>query len=575
MSRGWWVRTAVVVATMASVLVPAFATPARTISIPQTLARNATLNAWKNQRRASFDFRPTHVAFTWDGSTGGRVLYRTVDATGLTSAWQPAPEDPDLSFGHRHFSAVMEVDEPHSVDFKRVAPRHGWMGTVRMNYLNTMDGPRVAVSVPATVEAAAQTPHIVTRAEWGANESVKRTSAGCTRRFWPVQQLFVHHTAGINNDPHPYATMRAIYYFHVRSRGWCDVGYNFVVAPDGTVFEGRWARTYQPWETHNSEDLDSHGVQGAQVESFNAGSLGISMMGNYSLARVPRAARRSLEQVLAWEVDRHDLDPLGHHLYKSPESSVRRWLPVIAGHRDAGQTACPGSYLYADLPAIRRTVAGIVGQGKDQPDLTLARPSTTHYPDQTSIAGFLTDGSSPIAGETITIYEHPRDGKWRSGPTGTTQPDGSFDIPVATDRLTRARAVFAGDQGSWGAESHDVWARVAPDVQLQPQGGTPDPTGARHYPNGTAHITFDGSLSPAHLKSYITVRVSQADATGSYRPLTSKQVALQDGASFTYDFGVPDPSTGGTFRVTAWFPGDGDHLAARSDRVVVTVDRNP
>jgi hypothetical protein len=57
--------------------------------------------------------------------------------------------------------------------------------------------------------------------------------------------------------------------------------------------------------------------------------------------------------------------------------------------------------------------------------------------------------------------------------------------------------------------------------------------------------------------------------------LTSKQVALQDGASFTYDFGVPDPSTGGTFRVTAWFPGDGDHFAARSDRVVVTVDHNP
>jgi hypothetical protein len=293
------------------------------------------------------------------------------------------------------------------------------------------------------------------------------------------------------------------------------------------------------------------------------------------VARVPSAAKSSLEQVLAWETDRHDLDPLGHHLYESPESSVRRWLPVIAGHRDAGQTACPGRYLYADLPAIRGAVARIVGSGKDEPDLTLTRPAVVHYPDHASITGSLTAGKSGIPGETIAIYARPQGGRWRSDATGTTQPDGSFDISVPADRLTRVRAVFSGSQSLWGAESHDVWIKVAPSVDVQAQGGTPDPTGARHYPNGTTHITFVGSLAPAHSKSYITVRVSQMDATGTFRPLTSKQVELQDGSSFTYDFGVPDPSTGGTFRITAWFPGDLDHLAARSDRVTVTVDPPP
>ncbi|MDQ3877078.1 MAG: N-acetylmuramoyl-L-alanine amidase [Actinomycetota bacterium] len=574
MSRAWFVRVAVVVSTVASILVPSFAAPARTISIPMTLARRVSLASWDERAVGAFGFRPTHVAFAWNGSRGGRVLYRTVTA-GLASRWREAPEDPDLRAGRRHFTAVLEVPRPESVEFRRVVPAHGWMGSVTMDYLNTIDGPRVDVRVPATADAAATTPDIVTRREWGANESLKRTTGGCTRRFWPVQQLFVHHTAGINNDPHPYATMRAIYYFHVRTRGWCDVGYNFVIAPDGTVFEGRWARNYQPWETHDSEDLDHHGVQGAQVESFNAGSLGISMMGNYSEARLPAEARHSLEQVLAWEADRHELDPLGHHLYRSPESSVARWLPVIAGHRDAGDTACPGSHLYAELPSIRRSVAAIVGGGRMEPSLSLDRSALVRYPDRATVSGFLTHGSTGIPGEHVDIYARPHRKGWRLMGSGITQTDGSFSVELEVDRLTKLRAVFEGDHSYWGAESDNGWIRVAPHVELHAEGGTPDPTGANHYPQGTASIAFDGAVSPAHRKNYVTIRVAQADSSGTFAPLTSERVALDDASAFTYEFRVPDPAAGGTFRVTAWFPGDDDHAVSRSDRVVVIVDQTP
>lgn len=573
--RTWLLRVFVVVAAIASILVPSWAAPARTISIPITLARRVSLQTWSSSRAASFDFPATHVAFSWTGSRGGRVLYRGIAGDGSRGRWHVANEDPDLVDGHHHYSAVMEVDRPQSVQFRRVVPSHGWMGTVTMDYLNTIDGPRRAVEIPAEADAAAQTPAIVTRAQWGANESLKRTNGGCARRFWPLQQLFVHHTAGVNNDPHPYATMRAIYYFHVRTRGWCDVGYNFVVAPDGTIFEGRWARDYQPWETHNSEDVDHEVVQGAQVESFNAGSAGISMMGNYSEARVPAAAKRSLEQLLAWEVDRHDLDPLAHHLYDSPDSSTRRWLPVIAGHRDAGDTECPGTYLYADLPAIRRKVSSIVGRGKTQPALALNRPALVHYPDDATVSGSLSDGHAAVAGATVTLYERPLRAPWRVAGTAVTQADGSFEVSTAVDRKTRIRAVFSGDAGRWGAESHDAWIRVTPSVELDAEGGTPDPTGARHYPDGTATIAFDGNVSPARPNSYVTIRVAQADASGTYRPLTSKQVQLADDSSFGYTFDDPHPSGGGTFRVTAWAPEDRGHDVGRSDRVVVVVDSTP
>ena len=32
-------------------------------------------------------------------------------------------------------------------------------------------------------------------------------------------------------------------------------------------------------------------------------------------------------------------------------------FPAINGHRDAGQTACPGRHLYTYLPQIRRVAA--------------------------------------------------------------------------------------------------------------------------------------------------------------------------------------------------------------------------
>ncbi|MEK8227997.1 hypothetical protein NKG05_20780 [Oerskovia sp. M15] len=51
----------------------------------------------------------------------------------------------------------------------------------------------------------------------------------------------VHHTAGNNG----YASsdvptiIRGIYSYHVLSRGWPDIGYNFLVDRFGRIWEGR------------------------------------------------------------------------------------------------------------------------------------------------------------------------------------------------------------------------------------------------------------------------------------------------------------------------------------------------
>ena len=158
--------------------------------------------------------------------------------------------------------------------------------------------------------------------------------------------VFVHHTDTPNGyapDDVP-AIIRSIYTYHVRSNGWNDIGYNFLVDAYGRVFEGRAGGIDRP-------------VIGAHTEGFNAGSVGIAVIGNGSLAPLTAAAREALTNLIAWRLDVAHVDPLGHATMISGGSdrfaagkSVS--LRVVSGHRDANATDCPGALIYPELDGI-------------------------------------------------------------------------------------------------------------------------------------------------------------------------------------------------------------------------------
>jgi hypothetical protein len=454
----WVARVLMVTAVMASVLVPAFASPSRVISIPQTMAASMHFHgqhpAGFRSEIERFSFAPTHVAFVWTGSAATGIRYRSVMPGRGLSRWHIAAEATDLGHGNVHYSGVLEINGATGIQWRALVPRGDQIGPVTVDYMNTLDGPRVNEQIPAVANALAKTPDIVTRAEWGADESIKRATGGCTRQFFPVQQLFVHHTAGTNHDSHPRATMRAIYYFHTRIRGWCDIGYNFVIGPNGEIFEGRWARTYSPWETHTSETRRGQAVMGAHVLHFNAGSVGISLMGNYSLIPLPAAMRSSLDRLLAWEADRHNLRPLVRHTYRSPTSSTKRWLPYIAGHRDAGATACPGNYVYAALPTIRKETTSIIGGGKVNTFLSLdASADAVAAGRSVTFSGRLTGASKrPLRGFTVHLYIKRAGQAWRDNLV-TTNAEGAFSLRLFPRSSLRAGAAFFGGPLRWGSES--------------------------------------------------------------------------------------------------------------------------
>src|SRR5438445_3670190 len=128
--------------------------------------------------------------------------------------------------------------------------------------------PAVSVNVGA--------PPIITRAQWGADESIGNRS----REFAPLVKAIVHHTAIDETDPA--AQVRGIQRSHVLTNGWFDIGYNFLVDREGRIYEGRWARDYVVGETHTGEDVTGNLVTGAHAESHNPGSLGIAILGNYT-----------------------------------------------------------------------------------------------------------------------------------------------------------------------------------------------------------------------------------------------------------------------------------------------------
>ena len=212
----------------------------------------------------------------------------------------------------------------------------------------------------ATAAAAVSQPSVMTRAAWGADESLRFDAAGAEKwipAFYPVQKLIVHHTAGKNADPDPAATIRSIYYYHAITQGWGDIGYNFLVDESGRIYEGRYSRPYATGESPTGEDANGNSVTAAHVQGYNSGTVGIALLGTLTSVDATAAARDAVERILAWKAERHGIDPLGSSLYTNPVNGTQRTFANIAGHRDLAATECPGGTFYGTLPALRQAVA--------------------------------------------------------------------------------------------------------------------------------------------------------------------------------------------------------------------------
>ena len=170
------------------------------------MARTLRLDAGETRRsvgKVALGFPATHIAFSWTGSENVKFVYRTDPA----GRWLTAPIAHDADTETRHFTGVLAVDRPETLEWDVRRKPGAAVSGVTLDYLNTLDGPRIERTVPSTASAEARTPNIITRAEWGADESLKHTSGGCRRQFHPMRQrlavagMLMAIAAFVRSDP--------------------------------------------------------------------------------------------------------------------------------------------------------------------------------------------------------------------------------------------------------------------------------------------------------------------------------------------------------------------------------------
>ncbi|MFF3309844.1 peptidoglycan recognition protein [Streptomyces sp. NPDC002952] len=196
-------------------------------------------------------------------------------------------------------------------------------------------------------------PRIVTRRGWGADENLRERGFVYTKK---VKAAFVHHTASGNNYSCSQApsVIRSIYRYHVRSSGWRDIGYNFLVDKCGNIYEGRAGGVAKP-------------VMGAHTLGFNSNSMGIAVLGSFGSAKPSGAAVKAVAKLTAWKLGLFGANPRGKTYLKSGGGNLYRKgknvrLNVISGHRDGFATECPGRRLYTKLGTARSTAARYQGR---------------------------------------------------------------------------------------------------------------------------------------------------------------------------------------------------------------------
>ncbi len=277
-----------------------------------------------------------------DGVWSDWVALETTDET-------PDAGTPDAMNEDRAGTPSVWVSDAQAVQLSAAITPDGGPSGLELALVasGTVDVPAGLSSSVQAVDLPTTPPRVITRGEWGA-----RAQACTPDVAQRVVGVVVHHTAGPNSYASvadAMAQIRNDQRYHIESRGWCDIGYNFLVDKWGNVYEGRANSINRP-------------VIGVHAGGFNTGTVGIAMLGDFSTVAPSSAMLAGVGQIAAWRLAAYQVDPRSTITYQTGGGENSRYpagavvqLPAIFSHRDVGTTACPGNAGYAGLGQVRQT----------------------------------------------------------------------------------------------------------------------------------------------------------------------------------------------------------------------------
>lgn len=408
------------------------------------------------------------IGVTWAADSAGTVpdiQVRTQLRSGGWSDWQTISDAEPIRTGNGRFATEpMWVGDATGVQVRVLGDRTSQPREVKATLLDT---PAVAAdTAPATAAAAASSdlyprPPVVTRAGWGADESLRCTTPVIDAT---IAGVTVHHTAGSNSytAAQSASIIRGIYAYHTQTLGWCDIGYNFLVDKFGTIFEGR----------AGGMDLPVHG---AHATSWNTDTMGVSFMGNYETALPPAVMLEAGAKIIAWKLDAFQREAIG------TVTLAGKTVNIIFGHGDVMATDCPGKNIRSQMNALRQNVAGKLGAHSAIHAAWLRRGGESgplgspHVAERIvgdgRVAGFSARGTDlywhPSYGDHV-VYGDIRLRYDAMGGTGNRlgwPTSDELDGPLPGSRMntfTGGRIVWRGDTGAWPlwGEFGKVWDRL-------------------------------------------------------------------------------------------------------------------
>ncbi len=324
-----------------------------------TLARGRAAGRFTSPvLHALFPLTAAAVFWTSDTTDGsGLAVELRLSQDGVTwSPWYPIHHPETQADGRTYGENIVAFDGAQFVQVQvalsALTPtRFPNLHELSVVLIDARDAPTPAQALAASAPihpSALDRPIIISRQAWGADPAYLDWEP----EYAPVQRMVLHHTvtAGGGN---PISEVQAIYYYHAVTRGWGDIGYNYLVDGYGNIYEGRYG----------GDD-----VIGAHTARWNSGALGVALLGCYepgdcSPEQTPSpAALDAIADLVTWTASRRVIDPRQQASFTNPYDDPSLALHRLAGHRDYSQyidgqwynvTNCPGSVLYDELVALR------------------------------------------------------------------------------------------------------------------------------------------------------------------------------------------------------------------------------
>jgi hypothetical protein len=295
--------------------------------------------------------------------------------------WQPLTVDEHSSNSQYQFvSQLLFTEKEHRFYQIQLTSNLALKGNIlshlMLNFFNPANGKKLTNGSPdvntnsplfaaRTTACPCPQPAFVTRAGWNCPQGATSPS------FTTVTHLIVHHSAGSNTSANWPAVVLSIWNSHVNTNGWADIGYNWLIDPNGVLYEGRGG---------------GNNVVGAHFCGFNGATMGTCMLGTFTTQSLTDTAKKKLVEILAWKCCNSNLNPLSSAFHASSGLTINR----ISGHRDGCATECPGTMTYNDLPNIRTAVNTYIND----------RCSVTSVPDIAGVEG-LTISPNPTNGRFV------------------------------------------------------------------------------------------------------------------------------------------------------------------------------